>query len=208
MLLVNSSPVFCPPYCFKIQLPSPIREEQADSRKERLYTWSQYGFNFTASTHIWHIGDLYNTVHFKAKTLISFSLQMASVLLMGHLVSVFHKPWELFWMYTVALRLLWNRDEAFTGDIQETGLAHLLFLSDGPSTPPAPPQWYVPYPRSVFFHGPPSQTCQHSWQINAGHPRHVEQGVGREELYLFLMCPGDLDIHAFLSLFSIPWVDA
>lgn len=50
-------------------------------------------------------------------------------------------------MYTVALRLLGNRDEAFTGDIQETGFAYLLVFERWIlNCPHAPP----PYPSDIF----------------------------------------------------------
>lgn len=110
-----------------------------------------------------------------------------------------------FWIYTVGLRLLWNRVKGFSqGRAKRQELLTCYLLNDGSDSP----QWYVTWPWSIFFRSVLSQTHQHSWQISTGHHQHMVWEVGREELYLFSMHPGDLDINAFLSLFLISWVDA
>lgn len=76
----------------------------------------------------------------------------------GTLCTSLSQTMGIFWIYTVGLRLLWNRDGAFTGEIQDTGFAHLLFFEWWTLSPPPthPPQGYVPCPWSVFFHGLPT----------------------------------------------------
>lgn len=138
MLLVNSSPAPFPLH-HKIQLSSTMREKmQGDEKKHCI---EEDEFVYMVSTNIWHIGDWHTWFILKPPPFLKLANSLnAWIILMGHFVPVFHKPWELFWIDTVGLRLLWNGNGAFTGNIQETGIVDLVV------------EWWALTSSSKFYH--------------------------------------------------------
>lgn len=115
----------------------------------------------------------------------------AWIILTGHFVPVFYKPWELFMnLYSRIKIIVKLGGGAFTEDIWETGVVDLFveWWALNPPSPP-PPQWYVTRPWSIFSHGILSQTHWHSWQINTWHPQSMVWGVGREEMIFIFDAP-------------------